>query len=608
MMNMKLFRYALALSIGLVMASWSLSSGAAHAIALFGEPKYPAQFSHFEYANPNAPKGGTLNLATVSLNSNFDKYNPFTMKGIVAPGLAELVFETLAIYSLDELNVQYGLLAEDIDVAPDFSATTFRLHSRARFSNGDPVTARDVVYSFEALTGPQASPRFKSYFVDIERLVVVNERTVRFEFKRQGRDLPFIAGSLPVFSPKWGVAGEKKVEFNRLTLEPPIASGPYLVSRSPSGRNAIYTRNPNYWGTDVPVRKGTFNFDKIVYKLYKDIDSQVAAIRGGEFDFLSETKMRYWCCQYIGDRFGNGELIKQLFAHKNPRPMNGYIFNLRRSQFQDVRVRKAFSYAYDWEWLNDMIFDGQFERQDSYFANTPLAASGLPTAEEVALLEPFRSSLLPEVFGPMAKLPSTRPPSSYRDNLREAARLFAEAGWTNRGDGVLRNAAGEPFVLRVSGAPALLEAFYLNIKRLGVVVEYRNNDPSVDRENLRNFNFDFTSIALREARSPGPELLRSFHSKDAQVKGSENLLGLESPVVDFLIERILDANSQEELETAAHALDRVMMHHAYVLPWRYLKNHYTIRHQRLRFPSRIPDYYGAQEWAIAYWWDGELEN
>lgn len=588
--------------------TWSVPGVGAHAIAQFGEPKYPAGFSHFDYANPNAPKGGELNLSTVSLNSNFDKYNPFSMKGIAAPGLAELVFETLAVHSFDELNVQYGLLAEDIDVAKDFSAVTFRLHRDARFSNGDAVTAADVVHSFDTLVGPKASPRFKSYFADVARLVVVDSRTVRFEFKRRGRDLAFIAGSLPVFSPKWGRSADgTQVEFDKLQLEPPIASGPYLVGRSPSGRNAIYTRNSNYWGKDISVRRGAFNFDRVVYKLYKDIDTQVAAIRAGDFDFLSETKMRYWCCQYIGERFEEGELIKELFPHKNPRPMNGYIFNLRRTQFRDVRVRRAFAYAYDWEWLNAMIFDNEFERQASYFANTPLAAAGLPSEAETKLLEPFRTLLEPEVFGPMAELPSTKPPHSYRENLRMAAKLFADAGWVNRGDGVLRNAAGDPFVIRVSGNPSLLEAFYLNIKRLGVVVEFRNNDPSIDRENLRNFEFDFTSIALRESRTPGPELLRSFHSKDAATKGSENLLGLSSPVVDNLIEHILNAGSQSELETAAHAFDRVMMHHAYVLPWRYLENHYTIRHRRLKRPEKLPEYYGAQEWVLGQWWDGSLE-
>lgn len=583
---------------------------AAHAFAQFGEPKYPANFQHFDYVNPDAPKGGLLNLSNVSQHSNFDKYNPFSSKGKPAPGLNELVFETLTIYSLDEINTQYGLLAEDIEVAPDFSSTTFRLNKKAKFSNGDPVTAKDVKYSFGVLNSNKASPRFKSYFNDIDKVVVVDPLTVRFEFKRKGRDLPFVAGSLPVFSPKWGTSpGGEKVSFDKLRLEKPIASGPYLVDKSPSGRNVIYKRNPDYWGNDIPVRKGSFNFEQIVYKLYKDADTQVSAMRAGDFDFYSETRMRYWCCQFIRKRFDEGEIIKELFPHKNPRPMNGYIFNLRRPEFQDIRVRKAFNYAYYWEWLNHMIFDDHFERQDSYFANTPLAASGVPSAAEIALLEPFRAELDPAVFGPMIKQPSTKPPAgSYRQNLREAAKLFAEAGWRNRGDGLLRNDKGEALTLRVSGNPTLLEAFYLNIKRLGVTLIPKSTDPSIDRENLRKFNFDFTTIGLREARSPGAELLRNFYSPDADTPGSENLLGLKSKVVDFLIERILNASTQQELETAAHAFDRVMIHHYYVLPWRYLKNHYFMYNKRLKRPAKLPEYYGAYEWVIGNWWDGGVIN
>jgi len=574
--------------------------------AQFGRPKYQRGFQHFDYADPNAIKGGELNLSTVTVNSSFDKYNPFSLKGKPAAGLTELVFETLAVYSLDELNTQYGLLADDISVSPDFGSVTFHLNPKAHFSNGDPVTAADAKYSFDILNSKEASPRFRSYFVDVDKVTVVDRLTVRFDFRRKGRDLPLIAGSLPVFSPKWGrLSAKKRVPFGKLALEQPIASGPYLVDRSPSGQNIVYTRDPHYWGKDLAVRRGAFNFDRIIYKLYKDIDTQVAAIRAGDFDFLSETKMRYWCCQYIGQRFDDKVLIKELLPQKNPHPMNGYIFNLRRKPFDDARVRRAFDCAYDWEWLNRMIFDDQFERQDSYFAGTPLAASGPPSEAELKLLEPYRSELDPAVFGPMAKQPTTRPPGgSYRENLRAAARLFAEAGWRRRADGVMRNDRGEALTLNVSGTPALLEAFYLNLKRLGIQVVYRNSDPAADRENLRKFDFDFTSIALRESRSPGPELYRAFYSTEADVAGSENLVGLKSRAIDHLIDLILNANSEEELETAAHAFDRVMLHHAYVLPWRYLKNQYLIHHKRLHRPATPPDYYNPNEWAMTYWWDG----
>lgn len=596
-------------SLGLATLLFSPFLFAGHAFAEFGKPKYPADFTHFEYADPNAPHGGVLNLSSVMPNNSFDKYNPFTLKGKIAPGLSEMVFETLTTQSLDEENTIYGLLAEDIQVADDLSSVTFRINSKARFSNGDPVTAKEVKYSFKILTSNKSSPRFKSYFSEISNVVVLDQQTVRFEFSRSGRDLVFVAGSLPVFSPKWAKGPDgKPIAFDKVTLQPPIATGPYTVSKSSSGRNVIFTKNPDYWARDLPVRRGFFNFDQVVYKLYKNKDTMVAAMRAGDFDFFSEVQMRYWCCQFIGKRFDDKEIIKQLFPHKNPHPMNGYIFNLRRPQFQDVRVRKALNYAYDWEWLNGMIFDNQFERQDSYFANSPLAARGLPSAAELKLLEPYRSQLNPDVFGPVIKQPSTKAPGSYRANLRIAAQLLAQAGWKNRGDGVLRNDKGEPFILRVSGNPSLLEAFYRNIRMLGIVVEPHNSDPSIDRENLRQFNFDFTSIALRESRSPGPELYRNFHSEFADETGSENLLGLKSPVVDALIDAILNANTREEQATAASALDRVMLSEYYVLPWRYLKNNYVMFQKRLKHPATLPDYYGATEWAIDNWWDGSTHH
>lgn len=579
---------------------------AAHAVAQFGTPKYPAGFSHFDYVNPDAPKQGVVNFSLISQNSSFDKFNPFTLKGKPAPGLVELMFETLTVYSLDEMNTQYGLLAEDIAVAPDFGAVTFRLHPTARFSNGDAVTARDVEHSYKVLTGRGASPRFKSYFADIDRLVVVDRLTVRFEFKRKGRDLSFIAGSLPVFSPKWGLRADgSRVPFDELRLEQPIASGPYTVQASGTGQNVIYTRNPDYWARDLPVRRGAFNFDQVVYKLYKDKDTLVSAIRAGDFDFFPENQMRYWCCQFIGQRFDSGELVKEKIRHHNPRPMNGYAFNMRRQPFDDLRVRKALSYAYDWDWLNRMVFDDEFKRQDSYFANTPLAASGLPSEAERALLEPYRASLPPEVFGPMLQQPSTKAPSSLRQNLAKAVDLLAQAGWHNR-DGVLRNAAGQPLVIEVSGrGGVLLDAYYYNLAKLGVVVKQRSVDATAERVRMRKFDYDFASTALRESRMAGPELWRAFNSKDADVEGSENIVGVKSPVVDHLLGKLLDANDEAETLAAAHALDRVLIHNFYVLPWRYLENQYFIYNRRLKRPATTPLYFGSYEWVIGAWWDSE---
>jgi len=580
---------------------------AAHAVALFGEPKYPASFQHFDYVNPDAPRGGNLVLAVVSTNSGFNSFNPFSLKGMVAPGLLEMMFETLTAYSLDERYTQYGVLADDIQVAPDFSSATFHINPKARFSNGDPVTAEDVKHSFTVLTDGQASPRFKAYFSEISQIVVLDGQTVRFDFARKGRDMSFIAGSLPVFSPKWGtLADGSKVPFDKILLERPIATGPYVIERADSGSNVTYRRNPDYWGNDVPVRRGMFNFERVQYKLYKDHDTRVAALRAREFNFFNETYMRYWCCQYIGKHFDSGELVKEVIPHRNPPSMNGYVVNLRKPRFQDARVREALNYAIDFEWINSKIFDSGFTRVDSYFSGTPLAARGLPGPDELKLLEPWREQLDPAVFGPMVVQPSTAPPGSLRKSLTRALELFAEAGWHNK-DGVLRNAQGEPFIVTVTGTRSespFMDPIYRNFAKLGIVIQKQLTDRTATRKRLDDFNFDFASVSLREARIPGPELWRNLNSQDADVPGSENAAGVKSPVVDALIQTLMDAGTEQEQQTAARALDRVLMHGYYFMPWRYLTDHYLIYNHRLQRPKVLPLFYGANEWAIATWWDG----
>ncbi len=594
-----------------ILAMGSSVGWTAHAVAQFGEPKYPADFSHFDYVNPDAPKGGTLTLSITAQNSSFDKFNPFSLKGRLAPGVQELMFETLTINSWDEVNTQYGLLADDIEVSPDYSSVTFRINKDARFSNGDAVTAQDVKYSYQTLTSKEASPRFKSYFSEISQVVVLDKLKIRFDFKRKGHDISFIAGSLPVFSPKWGLGQDgKKVDFDKLKFEEPIASGIYLIERAASGRGITFKRNPDYWGNHIPTRKGAFNFERVTYKLYKDKDTQVAAIRSGDFDFLTEPHMRYWCCQYIGKRFDQGEILKEVVPHSNPPAINGWTVNLRHERFQDRRVRLALNYALDFEFINQKIFDSEFKRQYSFFSNTELAAEGLPSEEELKLLEPLRDEIPPEVFGPAFQQPSTRPPNNIRQNLTRALELFAEAGWHNR-DGVLRNAKGEPFVIEFSstrGQSPFMDPIYLNLSKLGIVVNKKVMDPATARSRLRNFEFDHASIALRDSQIPGPELWRAFNSKDADVPGSENLTGVKSRAVDILLAKLLDANTQEEQKTAARALDRVLIHSHYVIPWRYLTDHYIIFKHHLKRPEIAPVYYGAQDWALAYWWDGRLDR
>ncbi|MBL8267094.1 extracellular solute-binding protein [Steroidobacter sp.] len=588
-----------------------IGAHAAHAYTQFGDPKYPASFDHFDYVNPRAPQGGTLRLSTVSTNASFDKYNPFTLRGRAAPGTLELMFETLAVYSLDERNAQYGLLAEDITAAPDFSSATFRLRSQARFNNGDPVTAQDVQHSFDTLKSSAASPKFRSYFADIERVEVVDPRTARFHFKRQGRDLVFIAGSLPVFSKQWGRRSDGSTPaFDALGLDAPVSSGPYLIEASSRRQDIRFKKNPNYWAEGLNVRKGMFNFENIVFYLYSDVDARRAALRSGKYDFFNEVQMWPWRVMYFGKLFDSGEFLKEIVPNDNPPAMNGWVLNLRRDQFRDVRVRQALSYLFDYEWLNDRQFSGRFKRMDSYFARTPLAAQGEPSAAELALLEPYRNELPPAVFGPMVSQPTTHAPSSMRDSFTRAIELLAEAGWNIR-DGVLRNAAGEPFVIEISinaRKQSVLDSIYLNMRKAGIVVIRRLNDVATERRKLNSFDFDYIALSLRESRMPGEEIWRVFNSAAADVAGSENIAGVKSRAVDELTQRLMVASTQTEQETVGKALDRVLIHQHYVIPWRYLPDHYLIHHRRLRRPNTVPLYYAAQEWAIATWWDGDRDT
>lgn len=601
-------RHSRRLGAVLMLVSATLGPAAAHAAvgyAQYGEPKYRDGFTHFDYVQPDAPKGGTLTLGNTATNSSFDKLNPFNLKGRPAPGLLELVFETLATYSLDETNSQYGLLADDIVIADDFRSATFHLHPQARFSNGDRITASDVQYSFDTLTGKKASPRFRSFFAEIARVVVVDESTVRFEYKRRGRDLAFVAGSLPVFSPRWGLQADGSLKpFDELRLETPIGSGPYRIERLDNERGITYVRNPRYWGSTIPVRRGTYNFDRVVYKLYKDQEAQIAALRAGEFDVLSMPQSRVWCCAFIGKRFDSGELARHIFPNRNPTAMNGWAFNLRRPAFQDKRVREAIGLILDFDWINQRVLRNDFTRMDSYFPGTPLQARGLPSAEEVALLEPWRDRLDPAVFGPMVELPTTRPPHSLRQNWERALQLFAEAGWTVQ-DGELRNARGEPFTLEVAGTRSPsphTEPFNLNLAKAGIHLRRVVYDAATQKKRLNDFDFDFQMVTWREGRLPGAELLRNFDSKTADKKGSENVIGLKDPVVDALIRKLLDAETQQELEITGRALDRVLMHGHYIIPFRYINEHHLVAHRDLAWPERLPDYYGPYEWVLATWW------
>ena len=584
------------------------SAHAVYAIAQYGEPKYPAGFKHFDYVNPDAPKGGTLVLANPDRLTSFDKFNPFTLRGNAAPGIG-MLFESLTIGSSDEVASAYGLLPDDIQIAPDGMSVTFHINPHARFSNGDPVTADDVKFSFDTLKSPKAAPQFASIFEQITRAVVVDPQTIRFDFLQHNRELPLIAGGVPVFSRKWGMKPDgSRIPFDQLAFEQPIGSGPYVIEHYDNGRNITYKRDPNYWGASLPVRVGTNNFDRITYKLYSDEIARREAFKAGEYDAFVEYIARSWVRRDVGKKFDSGELIKREFPQHNGTGMQGFILNQRRPLFQDVRVRKALDLALDFQWLDRMLFYNQYRRLDSYFANTDLQARGLPSEGELALLNPWRSKLDPAVFGPPPKQPDTDAPGSLRANLLEARALLAEAGWTYR-DGALRNAKGEPFefeILDDSGSAAGMEPviapYIRNLAKLGIVARFRTVDYALYQKRLDAFDFDATTIRFPDVQVPGSEQIDRFGSKAADETGSGNMIGLKSPVVDSILSALIKAQTREQLVDASRALDRVLMHGYYMVPHWYSATHRVAYRRGMEWPKTLPLYYSANDWIISTWW------
>jgi microcin C transport system substrate-binding protein len=579
---------------------------AVYAIAQYGEPKYPPNFTHFDYVNPNAPKGGTLVLANPDRLTSFDKFNPFTMRGNSAPGLG-MLFESLTTGSSDEVASAYGLLADDIRIAPDGMSTTFHLNPHARFSNGDPVTADDVKYSFDTLKSPQAAPQYAAYFADIARAVVVDPATIRFEFRQRNRELPLLAGGMPVFSHKWGMKPDgSRIPFDQLAFEQPIASGPYLLESYDGGRTITYRLDPNYWGASLPVRVGTNNFERITYKLYADSTARLEAFKAGEYDALVEYIARNWVRRDVGKRFDSGELVKREFRQHNGAGMQGFIMNLRRPLFQDVRVREALDLAFDFEWLNRQLFFGGYTRLGSFFADSAFQATGTPSAGELAILDPLRAQLDPAVFGPLPVQPGTNPPGSLRANLLKARALLADAGWTYR-DGALRNAKGQPFVFEIlDDAGASMEpvatAYIRNLNKLGITAMFRTVDFALIQKRFDAFDFDMTTLRYPDVQVPGAEQVARLSSKAADEQGSDNLIGVKSAAVDAILRALVRAQTRDQLVDAARALDRVLMHGYYVVPQWFSTTHRIAYRRTLAFPKTLPLYYSANGWITSTWW------
>ena len=589
--------------IAALLGALAFDAWGAHAYAQFGDIKYPAGFPHFAWVNPDAPKGGDIQLVAPLRITNFDKFNPFTLKGTAPPGLGSLVFESLLTGTFDEPATAYGLLAEDVSVAADGLSATFRLNARAQFHDGTPVLAADVKHSFDTLMSKRAMPQYRVVFSEVKQAVVTSPRTVRFDFKQASVELPLLVGSLPVFSRAWG-AGKP---FDEVVTDVPIASGPYRIGRMNFGRDITYVRDPKYWARELNVRRGMFNFDRVTYKIYKDPTAQTEAFKAGEFDYIQVFSAREWARTYRGKKFDTGELIRVDLKSKNAGDFQGFLINTRREKFSDPRVREALALAFDFEWMNRQLFYHSYTRVRGYFTASDFEAKGRPGPEELALLEPLRSKLPRKVFDEDVPIPpSTASPNSLRGNLRKARDLLAAAGWTYR-DGALRNSREEPFrmeFLDSGGAMIRLIAPYMQqLAKLGIEADYRQADFALLRKRLDVYDFDIVSSRTPGSETPGSELVARFGSESAATEGSSNLTGVRDPAVDALLEKVVSATTRPALIAGLRALDRVLRHGHYAVP-HYYSGAFRVAYRAGKFeqPMVPPDYYQPEAWLISTWW------
>lgn len=559
-----------------------------HALVLFGTPKYPKWFRHFSYVNPQAPKGGTVRLYSPA---SFDSLNPFILKGIAAPGMLEIFYDSLMVRSLDEPQTYYPLVAESVDLWEDRSQATFRLNPKAKWHDGTPITAEDVVWSLEALK-TKGAPAYQLLFKPITA-EAEDARTVHFHFDDPGnRELPFYAASMPLF-PKKYYEGR---DFAKTSLEPPLGGGPYRVASLDPGRRITFAREEDYWARDLPSRKGMFNFGKVRYDVYRDETVALEAFKAHEYDEREEYIARNWATAYDFPAVRDGRVKKYDAEHKIPRGMQAFVFNLRHPKFQDRRVREAIAMTMDYEWMNRTLFYGAYDRNNSFFQNTDFAARGKPDKAELKLLEPYRDVLPPETFGPVYTPPVSDGSGNIRPRLVEAQKLLNEAGWHIGPDGWRVNEeTGETlsieFMMNQTTFQRVVMPMIRNLRRLGIDARYRQVDDAQYQKRIEQKDFDIMSIWWNMGvLFPGNEQMSYWHSSQADVHGGQNMSGLKLEVVDKLLEKIVGAQSLASLQTASRALDRVLLWQHVIIP------HWSISHYRTAYwdmfglPKNRPEY------------------
>ena len=595
--------FAIGLAI-LLLCTGSANAGIKH-LALYGKAKYADDFQHFEYVNPDAPQGGRIVMPEYG---GFDNFNPFIFKGAASGTVADLIWDSLGYTPVDDISVAYPLLAKEFELPEDSSYIGFILDEKARFADGSPVTADDVIFSFKALT-EQGAPIYKVYYGDVEKVEKVNNRHVRFWFKQgsQNRELPLILTQLKVFSAKdW-----ESRDFAKPSLKIPLGNGPYKIKAFEVGKYIVLERNREYWGNNLPVRRGFYNFDEIRIDYYQDTTVTLQALFSGNIDVREEYIAKIWATGYNNEQVKSGAVVKHRFEHNNPAILQNFAFNIRRPQFKDKRVREAIDLAFNFEWANDKLFYNQYQRLYSYFTNTGLEATGLPVGKEKAILEYYRGRIDDKVFTEPFTLPDNSTPQKLRENLRKAVKLLKNAGYDFK-DGKMTNlATGEPLRFTVlsnsangSSFTRVMLPFLANLRKIGIDATFRNLEVNVFKNRMDNFDYDMAIMSYRMGTMPGTELREMFGSNAAENKGSYNIIGIQNQVVDELIDKLVKTHDKDDYEAYVKALDRVL------LSEHYLSFQWYSRYNRVGYRNKfgIPETKVKTGYLPFTWWIKQAEE
>lgn len=578
-------------ALALVLSLSALSAEAAqaqesgtkvHALTLADAPKYGPDFKHLDYVNPDAPKGGSVNYGALG---TFDSFNPYIVRGTAAglPG----VIETLTTRTEDDDLSGYALIAESMEVARDNSWIIFNLRPEARWQDGKALTADDVVFSFDTLK--EFSPLYHNYYANVVKAERLDDHRVKFSFDSGGnRELPVIMGELPILPKHWW-QGRK---FDEVLLEPPLGSGPYKVAKFDMGRSYTMERIPDYWGKDLPINLGTDNYDKMTYTYYRDPEVAFEAFKSGRIDFRSENSAKRWATQYEFPAIKDGRVRKEVIPHSQPVGMQGFVFNTRRDFFSDRRVREAIGYAFDFEWSNKALFFGQYTRTRSYYQNSEMAATGLPSPEELELLNPLKGQIPDEVFTTEYNPPKTDGSGNARDNLSKAAQLLDQAGWIVENGKRVKDGKQFAFEILLDDAAfeRIVQPFIQNLQRIGITATMRTlQDASQYEARSDDFDFDMLVSGWGETLSPGNEQREFWSSASADEKGSRNLAGIKDPAVDKLVDLIIHTPSRKDLIIRCRALDRVLQWNYYVVPNFHLAAYRIAYWDKFSQPAKRPD-------------------